>query len=388
MRVLIVSDTFAPDINGVARTLRQLAWGLMARGHQVEVVTTSAGAGVAGVDEPHRRHVVLSLPLPGYASLRLGLASLKWFARLFERQGTDVLYVATETPLGIAAIWAARRAGLPVVSGFHTNFHTYLRNYHLTALQPVAEAFLRALHNQTARTLAPSRQTAQMLRDLGLASVGVLGRGVDTAMFTPEARNAALRQSWGAGESTPVAIHVGRLAAEKNLELLAKSFAAFKEVHPDGVCVVVGDGPCAEGLRSRHPDWVFAGMRNGVDLARHYASGDVFVFPSTSETFGNVLLEAMASRLAVVSYDYAAANEHMQHGEHGLLAKLHDEEAYLGEVRHAARRWNDHSLRERSRQKALTLGWDSMIARFEHELRQSMPQSPAVTTALGSPALS
>ncbi len=384
MRVLIVSDTFAPDINGVARTLRQLALGLMARGHQVEVVTTCEGT---GADEPHKRHVVHSLPLPGYSALRLGLTSLNWFARLFKRQGTDVLYVATETPLGIAAIWAAHRAGLAVVSGFHTNFHTYLRDYHLTTLQPVAEAVLRAVHNYTARTLAPSRQTAQMLREMGIKSVGVLGRGVDTTFFKPEARDARLRQSWGAGDSTPVAIHVGRLAAEKNLDLLEKSFAAFLEVNPHGICVVVGDGPCAEGLRASHPDWIFAGMRSGADLARHYASGDVFIFPSTSETFGNVLLEAMASRLVVVTYDYAAANEHMLHGEHGLLAELHDEQTYLAEVRHAAVRWNDPGLRDAARQKALTLGWDSMIAQFEHELRQAMPLSHATTT-LDSPALS
>ena len=376
MRVLIVSDTFAPDINGVARSLHQLSLGLMERGHQVEVVTTNGGLGSS--DRP-RRHVVVSLPLPGYTTLRLGLASLSWFAALFKRQRTEVLYVAVETPLGVAAIWAAHRAGLPVVSGFHTNFHTYLHDYHLTAFQSVAEAYLRTLHNHTSRTLAPSQQTAQMLRTMGLNSVGVLGRGVDTELFSPKRRDENLRKTWGGRDSAPVAIHVGRLAAEKNLPLLEKAFAAFTEVHPNGICVVVGDGPCADSLRERHPNWIFAGMRSGEDLAKHYASGDVFLFPSTSETFGNVVLEAMASGLVVVAYDYAAAREHTAAESLALLAPLHDEPGFLAQTRIAAARWDDSALRHRAHAKALTLSWDSMVALFERELLQAGPLSPIST---------
>ena len=342
MRVLIVSDTFAPDINGVARTLRQLSLGLMERGHQVEVVTTSEGS-VPG-DRP-RRHVVPSLPLPGYPALRVGLASLKWFAALFVQQKTEVLYVATETPLGIAAIWAAHRA------------------------------------KYTGRTLAPSRQTAQMLRDMGINSVGVLGRGVDTEVFTPAVRDRTLRKHWGAGDSTPVAIHVGRLAAEKNLPLLEKAFSTFTEIHPDGVCVVVGDGPCAEALRDSHPDWIFAGMRSGADLARHFASGDVFIFPSTSETFGNVVLEAMASGLVVVAYDYAAAHEHGAEENLLLLAPLDDEEAFVSQTRVAASCWDDSKVREAGRAKSLTLSWDAMVTLFERELLQATPVAPTSTVS-------
>ena len=382
MRVLIVSDTFAPDINGVARTLGQLSLGLLERGHDVEVVTTNEGAGPA--DRP-RRHVVVSLPIPGYSALRVGLASLQWFASLFKSHRTEVLYVATETPLGIAAIWAAHRAHLPVVSGFHTNFHTYLQDYHLLGLQPVAEAILRAVHNHTSRTLAPSRQTAQMLRDMGVENVGVMGRGVDAEAFSPSYRDPLLRKQWGAGEGQPVAIHVGRLAAEKNLNLLEKAFHAFAEVHPDGACVVVGDGPCADWLRNRHPEWIFTGMRGGVDLARHYASADVFLFPSTSETFGNVVLEAMASGLLVVAYDYAAAHEHASEDSLAFLSPLGNEDTFLSQTRQAARRWDDSALRQRAREKALSLGWDAMAALFECELLQAGPVGHNNAQRLGAP---
>ncbi len=388
MRVLIVSDTFAPDINGVARTLRQLALGLIARGHQVDVVTTSEGAENLQPPEPFWRQVIPSVAVPGYTALRLGLVSPRWFGTLFERRRTDVLYVAVETPMGVAAIAAARWARIGVVSGFHTNFHTYLHDYHLNAFRPAVEAFLRAVHNNTARTLAPSRQTAQMLSEMGLSSVGVLGRGVDTNLFTPTARDPELRRSWGVDDHTPVALHVGRLAAEKNLELLEKAFATFQEAQPHGRCVVVGDGPCAEGLRAAHPRWIFAGMRSGADLARHYASGDLFLFPSMSETFGNVLLEAMASRLLTVSYDYAAANEHMHTGADSFLAPLGDEPAFLNAVRLAAAHWDDAAMRDRAHAHALTLGWEATIAQFEHELRQAIPLAPALSPPLESPALS
>ena len=381
MRVLIVSDTFAPDINGVARSLHQLSLGLMERGHQVEVVTTNAGS--SSSDQP-RRHVVVSVPFPGYTTLRVGLASLSWFAALFRRHRTEVLYVAVETPLGVAAIWAAHRAGLPVVSGFHTNFHTYLQDYRLTAFQSLAEAYLRTLHNHTSRTLAPSHQTAQMLRKMGLNSVGVLGRGVDTVAFSPKKRDESLRKSWGARDGAPVAIHVGRLAAEKNLPLLEKAFAAFNEVHPTGICVVVGDGPCAEGLRESHPNWVFAGMRRGEDLAKHYASGDVFLFPSTTETFGNVVLEALACGLVVVAYDYAAAREHTVEERLAFLAPLGDEPEFLAQVREAAARWDDADLRQKAFNKALTLSWDSMVTLFERELLQAAPLSPISTDTVAT----
>jgi glycosyltransferase involved in cell wall biosynthesis len=372
MRLLIVSDTFTPDVNGVARSLRQFAVGLIERGHHVEVVTTCGDD-----DDAIVRHVVNSMPVPGYATIRLGFASPRWFRELFHRVQPDVLYVATETALGISAIWVANAAGLPVVSGFHTNFHSYARDYHLAALQPAAEAVLRAVHNHTQRTLAPSQHTARQLREMGIQNVGVLGRGVNTDLFAPDARSLELRKQWGAGHDKPVAIYVGRVAAEKNLALLEQAFETFVRVCPGAPCVIVGDGPMLPELQARHPDWIFAGKRGGTDLAQHYASADVFLFPSVSETFGNVVIEALASGLVTVAFDYAAANEHIREGVEGLLAPLGDEAAFLQRVCEAGQRWDDDALRIMARVRARTLSWSAQVEQFETFLQQAIASSSA-----------
>lgn len=372
MRVLIVTDTYPPDINGVARTLHTLGAGLVRRGHVVEVVTTVES------QEGLQRHVMHSLPLPGYPGLRFGFASTRQMLGLFDAFRPDVLYVATETLMGISAIRAAGRRGIPVVSGFHTNFQNYLEDYHLPGLETVAQGVLRAIHNHTARTLTPSADTAAMLERWGIQNVGVLGRGVDTEMFDPVRRDAALRLSWGADESTPVAIYVGRVAAEKNLELVVRAFDVFKEVQPKARMVIVGSGPRLESLKEERQDFYYAGARTGEDLAAHYASGDVFLFPSITETFGNVVLEAMSSGLGVVAYDYAAPRLLIRSGENGWLAPFDDEGAFLAQVREAAARWQDERLRSAARQSAFDLGWERVIEQFEHELAAVMHEMEEV----------
>jgi glycosyltransferase involved in cell wall biosynthesis len=259
-----------------------------------------------------------------------------------------------------------------VVSGFHTNFQNYLEDYHLPGMETVAQGVLRAIHNQTARTLTPSADTAAMLERWGIQNVGVLGRGVDTELFDPARRDAALRQSWGADAATPVALYVGRVAAEKNLALVVRAFAEFQQVQPAARMVIVGDGPRLESLKEEHPEFHFAGARTGADLAAHYASGDVFLFPSITETFGNVVLEAMAAGLGVVAYDYAAPRLLIRTGENGWLAPFNAEAAFFAQTRRAATAWQPGPLRSAARQSAFDLGWERVIKQFEQELASVM----------------
>jgi glycosyltransferase involved in cell wall biosynthesis len=193
----------------------------------------------------------------------------------------------------------------------------------------------------------------------------VVARGVDTNLFNPQRRSAELRASWGAAARDPVVLYVGRIAPEKNLPLLLTSFAMMKRQDPKVRLVLVGDGPASASLRRQHPEVVFAGMRTGEELAAHYASGDLFLFPSTTETFGNVTVEAMASGLAVAAYDYAAAREHIVHGQSGLLAPFGDARAFEsigGELVADAARTS--MLRRNARLAAERIDWSSVNDAF------------------------
>jgi glycosyltransferase involved in cell wall biosynthesis len=204
------------------------------------------------------------------------------------------------------------------------------------------------------------------LHALGFKGLNVVGRGIDTQIFSPSKRSDELRRSWQCESDTTVALYVGRLAAEKNLRLFVESVRAAMRHRPELRVVIVGDGPLGERLRLENPDFLFAGMRTGEDLAAHYASADLFVFPSLSETFGNVTMEALASGLAVVAYDYAAAREHIVHGHNGLVARVDDEIAFRKyTLRLACSQHVVQKLRLRARETAEGLGWSKSFDDLE-----------------------
>jgi UDP-2,3-diacylglucosamine pyrophosphatase LpxH/glycosyltransferase involved in cell wall biosynthesis len=363
MRIEMVTDTFAPDVNGVAMTLGRLADGLRGRGHRVHVIHTAADA-EAGQSR------VAAVSLPGYKEVRVGLPKPFELRARWLRRRPDVVYVATESPLGVSALKAARALRIPVAAGFHTNFQDYMEHYRMSALQPLAMAYLRRFHRRADCTLAPSSDIAERLSKEGFSNVHQLGRGVDIGLFAPEKRCATLRASWGARPGAPVAVIVGRVAPEKNLELAMAAFDRMRMAVPDTRCLVVGDGPVRERLQRDHPWVIFAGMRTGEDLAAHYASADVLIFPSETETFGNVLLEGMASGLATVSYDYAAAGLHVRHGDNGLKARKSDADAFLRLAVDALSIKPDDPLRRAARDTAGTLGWNRVLDDLEGRLSE------------------
>ena len=170
--------------------------------------------------------------------------------------------------------------------------------------------------------MVPTEQLRADLDAFGFRNLQVVARGVDTKLFNPRRRSEKIRSEWGVTPDTPVVIHVGRLAAEKNLSAMTAAFMAIRQRHPKARLVLVGDGPERENLRTQVRDAIFAGTRRGEDLAAHYASSDIFLFPGMTETFGNVTLEAMASGLPVVAYDYAAAAQYLEHETSGLLGSV------------------------------------------------------------------
>lgn len=371
LHITLISETFPPEINGVANTLGRLCDGLRARGHRVELVRPRQG------DDPQRSEddgllLCRGWPLPGYPGLQWGQSSMHKLLRRWTRQRPDVLYIATEGPLGLSALRAARRLGIAVVSGFHTNFQQYTNQYGLGLLTRLLTHYLRWFHNRSALTLVPSVSQRLELERRHFDRLALLSRGVDSQLFHPTKRLNALRAQWGLSEQDIAVIHVGRLAPEKNLGLLKRCFGKLASAYPQRnlKMIIVGDGPQRVALEKELPDAIFCGSQRGEALAAHYASGDLFLFPSMTETFGNVVLEALASGLGVVAYDQAAAAQHIRHGYNGVLAMPGDEEAFCD-----AAQWlleEDETLRcirLNARQHASRQGWAAIIEQFENHLQ-------------------
>jgi glycosyltransferase involved in cell wall biosynthesis len=308
------------------------------------------------------------VPIPRYSELRMGLPAKRALLRAWRLRRPDVVQVVTEGPLGASAVAAARRLGIPVASEFHTNFHSYSRHYGFGVLTRLVAGYLRRLHGRADVTMVPTQELAEQLAAAGYRNLRVVGRGVDP-LLDPARRSDDLRTHWGAGSSDVVVAYVGRLAPEKNLGLFRDALAAMRAANPAVRGVLIGGGPEEAALRAADRSLVFAGMRAGEDLAKHYASADVLVFPSTTETFGNVTTEALASGLAVVAFDYAAARQYIRHDESGLLAVFGDREGLIAQARRLA---DDPELLARLRAGARTaaraLSWDAVIDELERVL--------------------
>jgi glycosyltransferase involved in cell wall biosynthesis len=324
MRYAIVTETYPPEVNGVALTVQGLEQGLRSRGHAVSLVRPRQESDVADLPDTL---LVRGAALPRYPGLKFGLPATRRLTRLWTNTPPDAIYVATEGPLGWSAVRAAKRLGIPVATGFHTRFDEYMRDYGAAFLQQTAMRWMRRFHNRADATLVPTRELQDFLASQGFERVVRLARAVDSTQFSPTLRDTALRTLWGARADTPVAIYVGRIAAEKNLALAVRAFRALQSKRPDARFVWVGDGPAREKLAAENPDFVFCGIQRGEALARHFASGDMFLFPSHSETFGNVTLEAMASGVPTVAFDYGAAREHLRSGVHGVAVP--DDESFV-----------------------------------------------------------
>lgn len=377
LRIALVTETWAPEVNGVAMTLGRMVDGLISRGHRVQLVRPRQALSDRAADSPGFEEVLAhGMKIPNYEGLRFGLPARTRLFRLWSRQRPDLVHVATEGPLGWSAVSASIRLGIPVTSDFHTNFDCYSAHYGVGWLERPVAAWLKRMHNRTAVTFVPTRAMAQDLRARGYRCVQVVARGVDTDLFNPSRRSVALREAWGAAVDDPVVVWVGRVAPEKNLPLVLEAFAAIRRRKPTARLVIVGDGPLRKTLQEGNPDVVFAGTRRGEDLAAHYASGDLFLFPSLSETWGNVTLEAMASGLCVVAYDCAAAAEVISSGGDGVLVRPGAAAAFVAESLVVA---SDAELRGRiaraARKRSESHDWERINERFASLLQRVVDEA-------------
>lgn len=385
MRVGIVTETYAPDVNGVSLTVQSLARGLVRKGHDIDLIRpvhpntpplSEAGMDVLAVE---------GAAVPRYAGLRFGFPSRFRIERRWRAERPDAIYVATEGPLGWSAVSAARRLGIPVATGFHTRFDFYVGHYGFGALTPLVRRYLARFHRRAQVTLVPTGQLAGELNDLGVHNVRVLRRAVDTLRFQPGRRDDDLRLSWGADAATPVVLSVGRVAPEKNLHVVIEAYRALARRVPNARCVIVGDGPERAALEAANPDILFAGTRRGDELAAWYASADLFVFPSLTETFGNVVLEAMASGVPVVAYAEAAAKEFIRNGQNGIRVAPGNE---AGLIERAAALGADITARQTmghaARASVAGLSPDSVITEFESIMQSLAGENVHERTAVAA----
>ncbi|GAB3335860.1 MULTISPECIES: glycosyltransferase family 4 protein [Chromohalobacter] len=381
MRVALVSETWAPEINGVAHTLDQLAHHLATRNVNLQLVRPRPQQG-GREGRAERDMQVRAFSLPGYADVKVGLPAWRRLSNLWRESRPDVIYIATEGPLGWAALATARHLSIPVVGGFHTNFDQYAANYHLRWASGIVGAGLRYFHNRCQMTLVPTRAQAERLYQRGFQRVNILGRGIDAQRFSPARRDAHLRAQWGVDGDQPVALYAGRLASEKNTPLLVRTLRAMQEAYPRLRTVLVGDGPERQHLEHQLPEAIFTGFLSGEALARHYASADIFLFPSHSETYGNVVPEAMASGLPVVAFDQAAASELIADTHEGCLIDANDDDAFVqASVDLCLQPASRARMGRAAREKVAHQSWDLVGERFFTYLTLTAQETPhALTT--------
>lgn len=379
LKISLVTETFPPEINGVAMTLSHVVEGLARRGHAVTVHRPCQGKmDTARGDGLYAEDLTPGVPIPGYSFLRAGLPAGMSLRRRWGHERPDLVHIATEGPLGYSALRAADALNIPVSSSFHTNFHSYSRHYGFAFLTRPVLAYLRHFHNRTRVTLSPTAELNAQLTADGFANMRLMSRGVNTRVFRPDLRSAELRARWGLAPDDLAVIHVSRLAAEKNYPLLFASFDRIKAAHPTARLIIVSDGPLRKKLRRQRPDAVFTGFLPRDELARHYASGDIFLYPSLTETFGNVLTEAMASGLAVLAFDYAAAARYIRDGTNGWLVPFGDESRFL--IRAAALASEPRRQRvlgAAARATAETISWEAVLDALERDLHDVAGAAPS-----------
>lgn len=373
LRLAIVTETYPPEVNGVALSLSRFVEGLSERNHEIQLIrprqqNDALQPSMGLIEEV----LTTGLPIPKYPNLKMGLPAKKRLLGQWTVRRPDLVHIVTEGPLGWSALEAARKLKIPVSSDFRTNFHSYSQHYGIGWFKRPIVGYLRKFHNKTALTMVPTEHMRRELSGIGFKNVQVLSRGVNATLYSPTKRSAALRQQWNVTDGNFTLVHVGRLAAEKNLTLLMQAYQALRAHDARVRLVMVGDGPERAALEHGFPEVIFSGLRHGEDLAAHYASADLFIFPSLTETFGNVTLEAMASGLPVVAFDYAAAAQYVTPAS-GCLAALDNDGAFIGACKTLQARYQEgpkvyDTMRDASRARALQESWPVVVQQFESML--------------------
>ncbi len=366
LRVVLTTGNYNYIKDGVSLTLNRLVGWL--EQHGVEVLVVAPVAEVAAMEHEGRLKPVASFAIPTRKEYRIGLTLTAQLRRKIEAFRPHLFHIAVPDITGHSALRLARRMQVPVVSSFHTRYDTYLQYYGLKFLEPLFHRRLRSFYAACEHVYVPSRSMMDELRAQGISgeNLRLWTRGVDHQRFSPARRSAGWRRAHGIGDGEVLIAYAGRLVAEKNMALMARVFARLKQEALPHRTILLGDGPEAGWMRKAMPDTVFAGFLHGDDMAAGYASSDIFFFPSITETFGNVTLEAMASGLPAVNADATGSRSLVREGETGFLVDPADEGLM---VKRLAELIADPDLRARFGEQARRIAvrehdWDSIFSKL------------------------
>jgi glycosyltransferase involved in cell wall biosynthesis len=319
VRIALFSEVYWPMVSGVGVTLVRLTDALRARGHEVRVYTATYSL-PPGEPERPEVHRSPSVPLFLYPDVQWAFPRMRDVVDDLARFRPDVVHVATEFSLGVAGVKAARQLGLPLVASAHTDYDRYAARYGVTWALRAGWHYLRWFYGQAHKVLCPSRIYEQHLHSRGVMHTGVWSRGVDPEWFHPRFRSDEYRARFGVQPGDLLVTYIGRIAREKNLELLLRAWETLAPVRGSAQLVLVGRGPLEDEIRGREMAGVHVtGLLQGRELSAAYASADLFTFPSPTETFGNSLLEAMGSGLPSLVAASGGVLEFAQHGGNAWL---------------------------------------------------------------------
>jgi glycosyltransferase involved in cell wall biosynthesis len=365
MRIALFSDVYWPMVSGVGITLTRLADALEARGHAVRVYSAAYPMPADTTDRPevHRSRCV---PMPLYRDVQWAFPRQREIENDLAAFAPDLVHVATEVSMGLAGAKAARRLKVPMVASAHTDYQKYAEWYGVPWVLGAAWLYLRWFYGRAERVFCPSRVYQDFLRSKGIERTALWTRGVDPAQFHPSFRSEEFRRSLGLGPDDLLVAYVGRVAREKDLGLLLDVWPEIVARHPTATLAVVGQGPLEASIRERRlPRVHVTGLLQGRALSEAYASADIYTFPSPTETFGNSLLEALASGVPSIAADPGGVLEFARHGENAWLTRAGDRAALDAGL---DRLLGDPALRSRLREGALrTAGerrWDVVYDRL------------------------
>lgn len=376
LKIAVVTETWPPELNGVSLSLLQICKGLQKLGHKILLVRPSQKQ-ICSEFSPNRECLVNGQTIPKYAHMQFGWPQYGKVAKAFDEFQPDLVHIVTEGPLGLAVLQLSKNKKIPVSSGFHSAFHDFSRFYDLAFMVKPIQHYLKWFHNNTQLTCVPSQDSADAIRSFGVTcQVEVIKTGVDVEKFSPTFRSVQLRRQWDACENTTVLLYVGRVSPEKEIQVLIDAYLKLKtQTTRRFKLVIVGDGPDYSRLvrQSKHTDIIFTGSLSGTNLAESFASADVFVFASQVETFGNVVLEAMASALPVVAYDYACAKQYLD-AETAWLAPLGEPATLVQYIVNLPQNKRLHAMGMQAMKKVQQVGWQHPAQQLEHAFYRVVQQ--------------